>query len=239
MEITSDLRDLKKASDIRRLRGHLRPAGIGSIIFGILAVYLGVEFGKDNALNQFLIFLGIFLIAEGAWIIFKPRPAGMIMDGIALMIIGGWNLLISFAAIEEAGPFLVLGIFQIGWGIQSIAQYGKFKHVETYQPAPALLSEAKTLTDRVTKSNPKKVEDIIDFKGKKLIWKAGLAANGAVLVQLPAGEAFFVAKEDFKIEKVLPKKKGFDISIEFDGQKFPGFISEEQLQKFESWKGAS
>jgi hypothetical protein len=239
MEIQSDLKDLKKASDTRRLRGHLRPAGIGSIIFGIFAIYLGVEFAAEHVLNQFLIFLGIFLILEGVWIIIKPRPSGMIIDGIALLTIGGWNLLISFAALEQAGPFLVLGIFQIIWGIQSISQYGKFKNIETYQPTPALLSEAKILTSEVIKGNPKKAENIIDFKAKKLVWKAGLAANGAVIVQIPAGEAFFVAKEDFKIERVLPKKKGFDVSIELDDQKFSGFVTEEQLQKFESWIGAS
>ena len=241
MEIYGEQDLMQKAANFHRLRNHLRPAGVGSMIFGALAVFLGIEFAKEDPINGMLIPLGIFLLVEGFWIIIRPRPSGMIIDGIALILIGIWNSLITLSSLSEGGEpdnfWIVLGIFQIGWGIQSIVQYGKYKDIAAFEPPRELMTQVSEIEKKIRKAKPAATEDIIDFRAKNILWRAGLGDNVGTFLNLNSGEMFFLGKDGVELESLVQKKKGYDGSFNVGTlYNMKGFISHESYDKFYRWK---
>ena len=92
-EVTSqEIEELQKISNYRSVNKGLRWPAIGSIIFGLIAIVSGVVSIEENPINLVLALIGIFLLIEGIWLIVAPNPKGMIADGIALLILGIWNI---------------------------------------------------------------------------------------------------------------------------------------------------
>src|SRR4051812_15833051 len=94
-----EIGDLQRISDYRVVRKSLRTSGIGSIIWGIIAVVVGGLALRVNVLNIFLVTLGLLLIGTGVLNIVAPMPIGIIIDGIVISILGVWNIFISLANI--------------------------------------------------------------------------------------------------------------------------------------------
>jgi hypothetical protein len=119
----------QSSDEFAELKKQLKGAGIGSVIFGLVAVGLGAAFHQESAVNVVLAVIGVLLFAEGVWILVDPRPVGLVVDGIALWVIGIWNIVITIHNMSYGGHgtvFGVLGVFQIIWGVNSIRRYGKF-----------------------------------------------------------------------------------------------------------------
>jgi hypothetical protein len=122
----AQLEEQQKVANYKLLCKTLRPAGIGSIVFGIVGIGMGFATMEDNPLNAGLAIIGFFLLVEGVWIAAAPSPPGLIVDGIALIILGLWNIGITLGGNGGAGMFLFLGIWQIVLGGKSFARYGRF-----------------------------------------------------------------------------------------------------------------
>ncbi|HSC77053.1 MAG TPA: hypothetical protein VLB32_00700, partial [Candidatus Acidoferrales bacterium] len=80
--------ELQRAADFRTVRKTLRPAAFGSIVFGVIAIGMGIASLEDSPVNAVLVLLGLGLLGEGIWILVQPTPVGMIVDGIALCLLG-------------------------------------------------------------------------------------------------------------------------------------------------------
>lgn len=52
---------------------------------------LGVASIKDNTINFTLVLIGVFLLGEGIWLLAVPLPIGLIIEGVALCILGVRN----------------------------------------------------------------------------------------------------------------------------------------------------
>jgi len=114
------------------LREHLRAAGIGSVVFGAIAIATGFASLDIHALNGLASVIGLFLLVEGVWLILVQRRVGLLIDGIALCVLGLWN---SFAVewnrlmVEMSGGAGVRGVFyplailQMLWGFDSFRRY--------------------------------------------------------------------------------------------------------------------
>ena len=81
MEIMENPDDLQKAANYRSLRKILRPAGIGSIVFGLIAILAGAPGMNKNIIDAALALIGLFLfLAAGFWVHARypsapPQPA--------------------------------------------------------------------------------------------------------------------------------------------------------------------
>jgi hypothetical protein len=118
---------LQGASNYTLLRQTLRPAGIGSIVFGLIAMAIGFASMEENPINALLGIIGIFLLVEGIWIVTAPSPAGILVDGIALLVVGLWNVIVTMSASGGGHPiFFLLGVWQIVGGFKSFGRYGHF-----------------------------------------------------------------------------------------------------------------
>lgn len=122
----------QRVGEYAEVRRRLKWAAIGSIVFGIIAIVMGVATAGENPLNIGLAVIGGLLFAEGIWLLLTLRPVGLIVDGIMLCILGVWIIFISiYNMTQGAGGispiFIPLGIFQIYWGVQNIFRYRSFK----------------------------------------------------------------------------------------------------------------
>jgi len=159
-----DIEELQKVSDYRLLRKSLKGAAIGSIIFGVIAIGMGLAFMSEDPINVVLVFIGVFLLVEGIWLIRSPSPRGMIVDGIALCILGIWNIFIAIAG--ELRGFVVLGFFQIIWGVQSFRRYRRFSGISSQKPSKESLRQVDDVAKSVTKANQVSLRISLSFKWK-------------------------------------------------------------------------
>jgi hypothetical protein len=236
--------DLVKTADLKEIWTHLRSAGVGSIIFGIVAFALGVSTAEENPVNAVLAVIGFLLFLEGIWMIASPRPKGLIADGIALITIGVWNMIVTIANVSEGGEgfrfFFILGIWQIVWGVQSINRYKHFADISAEKPSKEALAQLDSAVQRIMASSAKDTGDIVEFKVKTVFkevnWKGKLMEGSALfvggkkaMVPVRKGEVKLKLRGDFsraEIQKAI---------LQLGTQKFIGTISTESLERLRQW----
>ena len=130
-----DIRDLQATAGHHTIRATVRNAGIVSILCGALAIYMGLANRRISDINLVLAFLGGLMVIEGVWVSAIRSNACLIADGCVFVTVGVWNILISFGnaarTMNTDGTtfWVMLGIMQIIWGVQSFKQYKRLKRV--------------------------------------------------------------------------------------------------------------
>lgn len=236
--------ELQKVATYWAMPKALKSGGIGSIIFGLIALFVGGSGFSENALNGALFLLGVVLIAEGIWLIVKPVPAGFIVDGSTVVLVGVWNIFVgvlnSSGGDSGGARWVVFGLFQIYLGIKNIRRYKEFANLpkpsgEDLQRMVALL---KTIKDGSLKQTP----DLIEFRRRSFLadhpWKARLFDNVGVFVNTKVGEALIVKKSEIQFTptgKVLLGKTR-KCTLRIGPLSSEGMIHPDSLARFESWK---
>lgn len=235
--------DVQRRFDFLMLRSRLRAGGVGSLIFGVLAVALGVSSMQAVPANGVLALLGVVLLAEGVWVLAAPSAGGLIADGVVLVLIGLWNLLVSFANIAASsgsGGFVALGALQIVWGIQAMAQYKRFRYLAGSR-FPA--EEMKQLTDQaqaIWRADGSQ-EDLLDFTSKAVFsevkWR-GKMLPGSLIV-LRNGKPFFsLLKKDVELKTEQGKLYGDPVKAKLRLEKLQLAVTmpRRSLDRLNQWK---
>ncbi|MGH9812360.1 MAG: hypothetical protein ACRD4T_04420 [Candidatus Acidiferrales bacterium] len=241
--VTDATADLQRAADSRSVRKRLKPAAIGSIIFGVIAIGLGIASLEDSALNAFLVLLGFFLLGEGIWLLVQPTPVGMIVDGIALCLLGLWNLLVTVANMQSGAGgfrgFAVLGIFQIIMGIQSFRRYGRFAHLAGGTASAEAIQRVDALVAGIATASMKTSADIIEFAAGGQPWKGRLAPDLAVFVAGAEEEVVLAGKSEVTIAPQEPVAgKSFAALFQLGPHSHKGSLSPEAYQRYEIWRSS-
>lgn len=241
--LTGATADLQRAADFRSVRKRLKPAAIGSIIFGVIAVGLGVASLEDSSLNALLVLLGFFLLGEGIWLLVQPTPVGMIVDGIALCLLGVWNILVTVANMQSGagGPrfFAALGIFQIIWGVQSFRRYGRFAHLAGGTASAEAIQRVDALVAGIFASSMKTAADIIEFTAGGQQWKGRLAPDLGVFVAGAEDEVVLAGKGEVSITPQEPVAgKAFAATFQLGPHSHKGSLSPEAYQRYEIWRAS-
>lgn len=177
--------DLQKIADYRAVRLRLSSAAIGSILFGIFALFWGFSSMGGGPLNVILVLLGFFLLAEGIWVLAAPSPVAMVVDGIALICLGVWNILITLLSLAGGARFplfAVVGALQIMWGIQSFKRYGRYSHVSMQKPAEESYKMVDALAKAASVADSRRYENAVDFVADSAAWRGILSEGVAVFV---------------------------------------------------------
>jgi hypothetical protein len=244
-KFTGQAAEVQAAVNYRTLPRLLRGPGIGSIVFGIIGIVVGAATLEDNGVNAILILLGIFLTVEGVWLLVSPSPAGMIVDGFALIALGVWNIFVTISNASSGGPggFAFLALFQIIWGFKSFARYRKFSSLPLARPdepgskwLDAALKSAvsENAGSDVIRFRVKEKKSLHDFRGKllddfglffdmnqRLIIVASRDASRITLMGTPAPGGTNPA--------------GFN----FAGRTWEGQIDMQNWERFNQWKTAA
>lgn len=246
MEFSSDLEELQHVAEHRRARKILRAAGIGGLIFGGIALLIGIPLVAIEPVNVILVFIGLLLVIEGLWNILAPSAAGVIVDGFALGLVGLWNLFIavlSFVGNEPGGlRWGILGGVQIAWGIYRFTTYPRFERALGHTPEPEDLARMEKLVQTIQKVKLKDVEDHIGFQTTKWpprVWKAQLGKEAAILVDATGHEVMILHPDELEIEDAgkLFLRQTRKARVRLKGKAMEGMIEPDSLARFRRWKG--
>jgi hypothetical protein len=236
--------ELQRVANYRYMRKTLFGSGIGSIIFGALAIIVGASAMRHNPINVILLGIGVLLAAEGLWLVVAPVPIGIIGNGIVLLIVGAWNLWVSVmnAAAGQAGGWPVIGLLQIAWAFQCFARYPRFKNVPRETPSPATLKRIDQIVNDINRSKMNKDPQLIQFQSKTFLspqsWKGRLRSNHAIFVGASRNDLIFARPSDVVITrqgKVLLGKT-LKVTIQITDRSFKGTCSPESFDRYTAWK---
>ena len=238
MDVGQNIEELRGAGDYHLLRKKLKGGGIGSIFFGVVAIGMGIAFMEESPVNMILVLIGVSLLIEGIWIIRAPSPKGMIIDGIAMCIIGIWNIVVGIAG--AARWAVILGLFQIYWGVKSFGQYQRFSYLSSRKPSEQNMGQVEDIIKSVTKAKASESENIIELQMDNKQWKGELTRDVAVFVTAADDDVIFARRSEVDFTpkgEVVPGKKR-ERFIKMGGRSFAVKISPELMERYESWKGA-
>lgn len=114
-----DAKGTKEASICHKCYKKIRSGAIGSLIFGVIALIMGFrDFAHDDLIVKILtlplILLGFFLLIEGLIALIKPSPEAYILEGIAFILVGLWNIFIGVLSLIFARFRLSLSFWGFG-----------------------------------------------------------------------------------------------------------------------------
>ncbi|OGF22401.1 MAG: hypothetical protein A2V63_10045 [Candidatus Eisenbacteria bacterium RBG_19FT_COMBO_70_11] len=234
---------LQEIADYRTVRKTLRAGGIGSLVFGALGLIGGLIPPVDFVLTA----VGAALVGTGIWNILAPRPTGIIVDGLSLLMVGVYNIAnvtVSVAQGETGGGsglWIKLGIFQIVWGVQSFWRFVQFRDAFKSPATDAELLELDGMASQLWKAHEKDASDVIEFAVsglRAMKWKCRLDPEYAFLATTGGAEVRVVSKDLFDIEdagKVLIGKSHKAV-FRIGAKTLKGTIKPESLARFQQWK---
>jgi hypothetical protein len=243
--------ELQRVASRRILLKNLRGRGIGSIIWGLIASGLGIAGMEVDRANAILAAIGVFLTIEGIRVVAAPAPAGLIVDGFALLILGIWNLAITVMSASSGVPpiFAIIGVLQIAWGCQSFFKYAQFSKTSSAVPSATALQSFDQLVNYIQGANVADDASLVAFiTSGQIEWKGQFRATGAVFVaqrsgkrsrgRKPAdGDIIFAAKADVSFRKdadgLAPNTLKMTFSIK--ARKFSGVMPQEAFDRYETW----
>lgn len=254
MIISEDAEELQRGADYYLVRSKLKGTAIASILFGALAVITGAMFISENPVNLILLLVGAFLFIEGTWLISSPSPKGMFVDGIALWILGVWNIVVTIVNISAGAAggawVFALGIFQIYWGFKRFGQYRRFSGIYLRKPDKVILKQVEDTVKSLTKAKPSDSTNIIELQMDNKPWKGELSGYvGAFVTVGGDDDIIFARRSEISFtgyEKVVPetgydktvpeKERSRGISIQIGGRTLEGHITPEAMERYRAWK---
>ncbi len=242
---SENLNKLQQTSDYRFLRKKLISAGIVSLLFAIVAIVQGINSYKINNINLFLVFLGVFLLFEGIWILFEPNPIKFIVNGITIIIVGSWNIFVLsmylVAQVKYPAVLLILGIYQIYWGIDSYLYYYRFKNVPIGIPDGSYLQKIEKILTLFTQTKNDPNIILVQCKSihflRKTIWTGYLGSDFMVFIDRP-GLDFIISGKENVIFKELGNTffgRYFKIQISVKDRKITLQFKKKANTYFKSW----
>jgi hypothetical protein len=238
------LEQMTKIAAYLLLKKKTRPGAIGAIIFGAIAILGGVTMLTENPINCILIMIGIFLLIEGIVVLAMPSPAGMILQGIGMWMVGLWNFgltILEVAAGMGWSFWGFLGVAQMVWGTQSFAGYKRLADGAEAASDESLTNEVELSMKDVLKANAKSREDIITFRFGAIAWKGRLGKRYGIFTEQQGKEIQFLLRKDVSFTekgKALIGKT-LKIRISLDHKEMDGTISPEHMERFTLWKNAT
>ena len=227
---------LKLAAICNNSLNSIRDSAIGSIIFGILAILLGLnEFNHpDNIVIKFfgglLFLLGVFLATEGLIALLKPSPGTYRLQAIGFILVGSWNILIGIMGFMEgscSGIFFgFLGIYQVVFGVKSFKRAREFEKAIIKLSDKSIIEVAEELRKELPNANPKNNENYIEFTASALVntlqWKGKITDDYLVLFSRPGDFLKILSREDINIDKkgkvLIGKALKIEVNIKSTGE---------------------
>ena len=205
----------------------IKSGATGSLIFGVLAIYLGLQdIGHSNIIVKFfaglLLLLGLFLSIEGLIALIKPSPGTYRLEGIGFMLVGAWNIFIGVLSLIGGRPdqiiFVILGIYQIVLGVKTFKEAKEFEKAMAEIPDDSIIKAVDEMGKELLKAKPKDDERYIEFNAssftKPLQWKGKITDDRLILLSTPDEIIRFLTRNDIDIEKTGKVLIGSTLKIE-------------------------
>ncbi|MBN1222994.1 MAG: hypothetical protein JXB23_07075 [Candidatus Aminicenantes bacterium] len=242
-------KELKRIFDFDTLRGHLRSAGIGSLVWGVLFLW-GLSLLQENSLSVVVLLLGLGMIVGGLWVLVVIKPHGLIIDGLIMMAVGILNIYITTNILErhqsseEAVLYFFLGWIQLFWGIGSISRYKRYAYLRGRKPKADEVEQAKKQIKAIWEEDLSGSPDLVGFKSFKSFfhfseyeWRVKLLP--AELVLLREQSPFRVLTKSRAKLRFTEKKEGHDplkAKLRFNRLSLRVLISRRSFDLLRQWR---
>ncbi len=224
-EIALALKDLPVVEIANRSRYHtvqslLKPAGMWSILWGLIAIVTGLVSIKINEINAILALIGVFLVCEGVWISRSQKVIGLLLEALAFASLGVWNLTLARNDPGAKMPVFwgLLGAWQCLLCYQRFGLYGRLSKLTIAKPARSetlksidnnekdILAKAAILGKSLAGAQSKHETDLLEFSSKtfrndKQVWKGLLLQDCAVFADASGEDIIFAKKSDVQLLK--------------------------------------
>ena len=245
-ETAGKLAHLRTLSEYVQIKEKLKSAGLWSIFLGLLAMAQGSAIaGTDRTIGLTIGLIGLFLLVEGIWLRVAPTPIGLVLEGIALILLGIWNLLETVHGLitrRQMGVMGFIGAVQVFVGVQSIREFPGFRKVRRSTP-PDVIREVENLINGIRKANAKSCDDIIEIQSTSFLagstkWKARLAGPCAICITGKKDKVLILAEDEVLLERTGKVLLGKTLRIEgrLGADAVKGTMSPEHFERFEAWK---
>lgn len=245
MEPMSPGSKLRQVAEYRVARGTLRLAGAWSVLFGALSIAAGwMRPPVDWAITA----LGAALMCTGSWNILTPRPTFIIADAVALLLVGGYNLIGAVLAVMDGLPpspvRAFLGALQLVWGVRRLGNLRRFADAFLSRPSDAETREIDQSVAAIRKAMAQGAPGVIEFTARGLVrrpWRAWLEGENAVFV-VAAGRAFLVGTR--QNVTIVPRATSgqagaTEAELTVGGARLRITIPAESYRFYEQWKAGS
>jgi len=220
----------------------IKSRSIWIFIWGIFSLVNGINHLQHSRLNLILIAMGVMMLVQGLAFMLKPRPSGLIAQGVTLIVVGLWNVVINLLPLD-IGTYFVAGIIQIGFGISYIVKFKKFRHIWETRPNDETIEKVNLLTESILNPKPSKDKCIIRFRTSEFAghkdWRARLFDEAAALIPHKKDRINIIGKSEITIED---KGKVFlfsdrKITGNIGEDKFKdGTMDAESMKNYQAWK---
>jgi len=229
---------LKEVAEYRAAHRTLRIGAIGSLIFGGLTLAIALAGPRD----PFLTTVGAILIATGAWGFLAPRPIGIVLDGLTLVTVGGYNFAAFMMAllgerVPAAELWGTIGALQFALGVHGLArllQYGG-----AFRPAAGAdeLRDLEAIMADIRKAPLMASPEIIEISVRGLrnrTWRVSLEPDAVVI--LSGGGARVCEAGAFDIDVIDDVADPRPVRIYTGTSVRRGSMSPESLERYRQWK---
>ena len=245
MDIRTHHRQLQAAADAYSVARFVKSSAVGSLIFGGLALVVGLPGLLDSPINAGLVALGAMLLAGGIWGLSSPSPAGIVYQGVALIVIGAWNLVASGTALAaEPGlgidaVFLALGCAQIYWAVGCFRRYRRVAGAGAVQASPEAARWAEQAVEGIATAVPKQRGDMVVLVQGIMPWKGWLGGDGAIFVRQDRSDVLIAPPEDVSLTVDRSHGRYAEVRLGIGGRDLRGKVVPEHVRRLEAWLAAA
>jgi hypothetical protein len=254
MGLPDNLEEMHQVAEHYTACRSLRRLGWGGVAFGVINIGLGVLFAIQlQPINLILCVIGLILLIAAIWCLVLPGAEGLIAYGIALILVAGWNILVTIANVatmadapagETRAPAwpIALGIAALFGAVDCFKKYARFSEGLRYRVSADEMATMDKVVKRILKANVSDEEDMVVFQTKGFMyqkqWRGRLRRNVALFVEKRTKEVVATDKADMSIEprgKVL-LGKSLKATIQIGEQTWQAVLSPESFDHFRDWK---
>lgn len=235
--------DLQNVCDYRLAFKGQKINAVVSLLFGVFAFGAGVLGYQQSIIGVFLLLLGFLLIVDGLGLLLVRSLNVLLLDAVAFCTLGIWNVAVTAmdlaAGYGDGSRWILIGLFQVGWGFKSFTKYRALSKIP--EPGPALIKHVDELLNDVIHAKDHERGDIIEFQivgfRDRQNWKGRLCGDLGIFVMGGGKEGVFAEKEKIEIvPQGKPKSNGrMKASFRFRDHSGNGTISLVHYTRFQTW----
>jgi hypothetical protein len=235
---------LLRAAEFLAARRKLRVSGMWSVLFGVVSVMVGCLW---IPVDWVLTALGVVLMATGGWNILVPRPTSIVLDAVAVLLVGAYNLIGAVLAVMDGLPpspgRAFLGAFQVVWSVQRLGNLREFAGAFLERPTDAEIKEIDEAVGSIRRAVAKGSSDVIEFSAgtTRRAWKARLHGEHAVFVAVATSE-FLVGTRGTIVLTPRSNESGggaLQADLAIGGTRLRITIVPDSLRLYEQWKAGT
>jgi hypothetical protein len=247
MRLPDDVEELRLIAEHHTACRTLRRMGWACVMFGVINMGIALMFTVQlHPINAALALIGLFLLAAGVWCLVLPGAEGVLANGIALILVGLWNILITVLNAVAGEPpriwWALFGAIQIAAAVQGFQKYSRFSRALRYRVSRDELAMMDTLVKTILKANSKEDEAIIGFQVRgytqEKVWRGQLGQDAAIFVEKTSNETLVCDRTEVSIKPQGAVLFGNSLKarVRIGDQTWEATISPQSFDRFRDWK---